>query len=83
MLGDTRLKKFFLLGSTSLKSVVSMDDVRSGEGTDITLLNPHNSLERLKNCPGLADMIITLPDEDRSLTYREFLVEQIEKFDNE
>ena len=76
------MKKFFLLGSTSLESVVSMDDVRSGEGADIALLNPHESLARLENCSGLADMIIELPAENRSLTYKEFLVEQIKNFDN-
>jgi len=61
-----------------------MEDIRSGEGTDISLWNPHNSLERLKNCPGLADMIIVLPEENgRSLTYKELLIEQIEKYDHQ
>ena len=78
------MKKFFLSGSTSLESVVSMDDVRSGEGADISLLTPHNAMERLKDHPDLADMLIVLPAENgRSLTYKEFLVEQIEKFDNQ
>lgn len=66
----------------SIKSVLSMGDIRSGEGSDIAFYNPHKSLERLENCPGLADMVITLPAEGRSLTYREFLIEQAEKFDN-
>ena len=60
-----------------------MDDVRSGEGVDISLLTPHNALERLKDYPGLADTLIVLPAENgRSLTYKEFLFEQIEKLDN-
>lgn len=68
----------------SIKSVICMDDVRSGEGADISLLTPHNAMERLKDCPGLADMLIVLPAENgRSLTYKEFLIEQIEKFDNQ